>query len=260
MEEFLVIFWVFLIIGWIIYTKHKSIVQTKEQEESNNKCIYITVPEKFNKCRQNTLEEDELEKLNKEKNVIVRKCEKINHILPKIDINSIQIVNEDNCFKQKKMKFQDRLDNLNERYLAIDQQINEIKEKIPKEIMAELCKFTKLGHERIKLEYSYMYEKLMVTVDVHELTLEKLKYCYPRLIKFCSQFKTRLEIIHGFHRGTVLKDYVRGYLCKSIISIKVSVFNEGRTQVVIYDEKLINSNKLIRPVEEINSLEVNSRI
>jgi hypothetical protein len=90
-----------------------------------------------------------------------------------------------------------------------------------------------------------------LSVDLHGFTLNDVKTFYPKLIEFCSAYHLELTVIHGYNNGTILRDYVRNFRDKSIVSMKHDILNLGMTKFIIYNENRIKERQLKEERKEI---------
>lgn len=70
----------------------------------------------------------------------------------------------------------------------------------------------------LELEYGKLY-----TLDLHGLTLEEARASLINLLSHIDNFYSGILIIHGYHKGRVLKDYVRKTLKHPLIYKKVNI-------------------------------------
>lgn len=80
--------------------------------------------------------------------------------------------------------------------------------------------------------------EIELTVDFHQMYAAEAEKAMPRIMKICKYYRTQLTIIHGFHKGTVLKDY---FTTLSLPDNWESCFqqNEGITVLLSRDDELI---------------------
>lgn len=72
------------------------------------------------------------------------------------------------------------------------------------------------------------------TIDVHGLTKEQAKVAIDARLKRCKGDVYTLKVVHGFHGGTVIKDFVRSHYKKHEKVVRVSVgLNQGETDLIL---------------------------
>ncbi|MBQ9142225.1 MAG: Smr/MutS family protein [Lachnospiraceae bacterium] len=75
--------------------------------------------------------------------------------------------------------------------------------------------------------------ELVISVDLHHLPKNEAKRLVNEIIEV-NHFEFSLEIIHGFHNGTVLKDMVRHELRnRRIVNRYSPQWNPGSTYLII---------------------------
>jgi len=70
----------------------------------------------------------------------------------------------------------------------------------------------------LELEYGKLY-----TLDLHGLTLDEARASLINLLSHIDNCYSGILIVHGYHKGRVLKDYVRKTLKHSLIYKKVNI-------------------------------------
>lgn len=74
-------------------------------------------------------------------------------------------------------------------------------------------------------------------IDVHNMTKDQAKVAIDARLKRCAKGQVyTLTVIHGYHGGTVLKDFVRSHY-KNSPTVKRIEFglNQGETQLILRD-------------------------
>ena len=70
----------------------------------------------------------------------------------------------------------------------------------------------------LELEYGKLY-----TLDLHGLTLEEARASLINLFAHIDSTYNGVLVIHGYHKGRVLKDYVRNTFSHNLIYKKVNL-------------------------------------
>lgn len=70
----------------------------------------------------------------------------------------------------------------------------------------------------LELDYGVLFQ-----VDVHGLSLEQTKAELHHVLSTIDSKYNGILVIHGYHQGRVLKDYIRGKLKHELIYKKVNV-------------------------------------
>lgn len=74
------------------------------------------------------------------------------------------------------------------------------------------------------------------TIDVHGLTKEQAKVAIDARLKKCKGDVYTLKVVHGFHGGTVIKDFVRAHYKNHDKVKRISVgLNQGETDLILRD-------------------------
>ena len=79
----------------------------------------------------------------------------------------------------------------------------------------------------LEIKYGKIYE-----LDVHGLTLEEAKAEIMHTLNKIDVFIKGVLITHGYHKGTVLKDYIRNVLSHKSIAKMINV-DASRTLLLI---------------------------
>ena len=101
--------------------------------------------------------------------------------------------------------------------------------------------------------------ELDLEVDFHGLTLNKAKGVFDEIIDYCRNYYSSVTVIHGYNRGTVLRDYFRDY---DDLYIEDKLYqNQGRTTFIVFDKGRLkhrhrdflieNRNKALTMLEEM---------
>ena len=71
-------------------------------------------------------------------------------------------------------------------------------------------------------------------IDIHNMTKEQAKAAIDARLKKNKGEMCRLKVIHGYHGGTVLRDFVRSHYKKhpSVKRIEIGL-NPGETELII---------------------------
>ncbi len=113
-------------------------------------------------------------------------------------------------------------------YISIDEQFNIL-----------ISKYLKYYSQNIN-NYSTTKEGVFLEVDLHELTIKDLNEFYPLLIEIVAVFSGKIEIIHGYNRGTSLKNFITHYKSGYIYQTNTNYHqNQGRTLVMIKHDSMI---------------------
>ena len=70
----------------------------------------------------------------------------------------------------------------------------------------------------LELDYGKLY-----CVDVHGFTLEQTKAELHHILSTIDNKYNGILVVHGYHQGRVLKDYIRGKLTHELIYKKVNI-------------------------------------
>lgn len=73
-------------------------------------------------------------------------------------------------------------------------------------------------------------------IDVHGLTKEQAKIAIDARLKKCKGDVYTLKVVHGFHGGTVIRDFVRAHYKnhEKVRRIEVGL-NPGETDLILKD-------------------------
>lgn len=74
----------------------------------------------------------------------------------------------------------------------------------------------------------------MVEIDIHSMGREEAKRFLERFITSVNGNVKRIDVIHGYSSGTVLRDMVRKSLKHHRIKQKVLSLNPGMTTLLLY--------------------------
>lgn len=71
-------------------------------------------------------------------------------------------------------------------------------------------------------------------IDIHGLTREQARAAVDARLKRCKGEVYRLRVIHGYHGGTALRDYIRSCYKNHPKVIRVEFgLNQGETDLVL---------------------------
>ena len=71
-------------------------------------------------------------------------------------------------------------------------------------------------------------------IDVHGLTKDQAKTAIDARLKKCKGDVYILKVIHGFHGGTAIRDFVRAHYKNHEKVLRVSVgLNQGETDLIL---------------------------
>ncbi len=105
--------------------------------------------------------------------------------------------------------------------------------------------------------------KILLEIDLHQATKREVEDILNFLMERLEKYRVRLTFIHGYRRGTILQEYIRGFKHSSIKSIEIpnvkGAINEGRTIYNIENEETSFSNYLKSEKERIKVLERESK-
>ncbi len=73
----------------------------------------------------------------------------------------------------------------------------------------------------------------VMSVDLHGVYEENAKNLLLNWLDHAPAGITELRVIHGFNRGAVLRDMVRGRLSHPRIKAKLPTLNPGETRIIL---------------------------
>lgn len=74
----------------------------------------------------------------------------------------------------------------------------------------------------------------IIEVDIHGMTKYQAGVCLESKLKRAGKGVYRIKVIHGFHGGTELRDYVRKEISKNPKVKRVEVgLNQGETDLIL---------------------------
>ena len=79
----------------------------------------------------------------------------------------------------------------------------------------------------LELEYGKLY-----TIDLHGQILEEAKANLFHVLSIIDNSYAGILVIHGYHKGRVLRDFIRGKLGHNLIKKKV-VIDASRTLILL---------------------------
>lgn len=119
-----------------------------------------------------------------------------------------------------------------------------------------------INQKREKMDfYDNCPYELDLEVDFHGLTLSKSRKAFDEIVDYCRNYYSSITVIHGFNRGTVLRDYFRSYY--NLYVENKFYPNPGRTTFIVFDKEraehrhrdliIENQNKALTMLEEMRS-------
>ncbi|MBQ9790047.1 MAG: Smr/MutS family protein [Clostridia bacterium] len=79
----------------------------------------------------------------------------------------------------------------------------------------------------LELDYGNLY-----SIDLHGKTLQDAKADIIHLLSTIDRSYQGILVIHGYHKGRVLRDYIRGELTHKLIAKKI-VLDASRTIILL---------------------------
>jgi len=72
-----------------------------------------------------------------------------------------------------------------------------------------------------------------LTVDIHGMTVMEAKKELTNLLNKCDKNTKEIDVLHGFHGGTALRNLVRKDLKHPRLVRRILTMNQGMTTLVI---------------------------
>ena len=73
----------------------------------------------------------------------------------------------------------------------------------------------------------------VMSVDLHGTSVEDAQALLLAWLDHAPESVTELRVIHGYNRGTLLRDMVRGGLAHPLIKRKLPALNPGETRLML---------------------------
>lgn len=103
---------------------------------------------------------------------------------------------------------------------------------------------TKYDISKIGIEKSSSDDYLL-KIDVHCYTVEQVNKILNRIIAIESYPIDSIEVIHGYHNGSAIKDFLQdSFRHKKIKSLKLDLVNEGVTHIYLRKSNIKNVKKI----------------
>lgn len=119
---------------------------------------------------------------------------------------------------------------------------NELRKKLYTSLFnTEMTKYdiSKIGIERSSSD------DYLLKIDVHCYTVEQVNKILNRILAIESYHIDSIEVIHGYHNGSAIKDFLQySYRHKKINSLKLDLVNEGVTHIYLRKSNMKNVKKI----------------